>query len=68
MGWMFIFTHAGLASFFLSLIFIHIIRAIDYSTFQTPKHKTLTSGLLLLLLIMLTAFIGYVLPFGQMSF
>ena len=45
-----------------------MIRSISYSSFQTPKYKISLSGLFLYLIICLTAFIGYILPWGQMSF
>ena len=67
-GWAVSFLHSNGASFFLSFIYIHIIRAICYSSFQTPKHKVWFSGLVLFLFISSTAFLGYVLPWGQMSF
>ena len=67
-GWFISFLHSNGASFFLSFIYIHIIRSICYSSFQTPKHKIWLSGLMLFLILSLTAFIGYVLPWGQMSF
>ena len=67
-GWAVSFLHSNGASFFLSFIYIHIVRAICYCSFQTPKHKVWFSGYVLFLLIMSTGFIGYVLPWGQMSF
>jgi quinol-cytochrome oxidoreductase complex cytochrome b subunit len=67
-GWAVSFLHSNGASFFLSFIYIHIIKAICYSSFQTPKHKVWFSGLVLFLFISSTAFLGYVLPWGQMSF
>ena len=67
-GWVVSFLHSNGASFFLSFIYIHIIRAICYSSFQTPKHKVWFSGVVLFLLVVSTAFLGYVLPWGQMSF
>jgi quinol-cytochrome oxidoreductase complex cytochrome b subunit len=43
-GFLVSFLHAGISSFFLSFTFIHVIRAICYCSFQTPKHKVLISG------------------------
>ena len=67
-GWAVSFIHSNGASFFLSFIYIHIVRAICYCSFQTPKHKVWFSGVVLFLLVIGTAFLGYVLPWGQMSF
>merc|ERR1712129_439430 len=54
-------------SLFFFFLFLHVVRAISYgSYFYNPK--TWFSGILLFLLLMATAFMGYVLPFGQMSF
>lgn len=67
-GWAITFLHSNIASFFLSFIYFHFIRSYCYCSFQTPKHKVWFSGVLLLLLVIITAFLGYVLPWGQMSF
>jgi quinol-cytochrome oxidoreductase complex cytochrome b subunit len=67
-GWMISFLHSNGASFFLSFIYFHLIRAICYCSFQTPKHKVWYSGVVLFIITTVTAFLGYVLPWGQMSF
>ena len=60
--------HSNGASFFFILIYIHIARALYYGSYKKPRHKLWLSGIVLFLLIMGTAFLGYVLPWGQMSF
>ena len=66
MGWMLRYIHINGASFFFIFVYIHISRNIYYSTYL--KKGAWFSGIVLLLLMMLTAFVGYVLPWGQMSF
>nr|YP_010954459.1 cytochrome b [Tropilaelaps mercedesae]WMV02022.1 cytochrome b [Tropilaelaps mercedesae] len=65
-GWMFRNLHANGASLFFFFIYIHISRGIYFNSF----HFTMTwiSGITILLILMMTAFMGYVLPWGQMSF
>merc|ERR1712153_51847 len=66
-GWCLRYLHSSTASFVFLFLFLHVVRAISYgSYFYNPK--TWFSGILLFLLLMATAFMGYVLPFGQMSF
>jgi ubiquinol-cytochrome c reductase cytochrome b subunit len=66
-GWIFRSFHATGASFLFIFVYLHIIRGIYYQSFSfTPK--TWTSGIIMLLLLILTAFLGYVLPWGQMRF
>merc|ERR1711963_773004 len=61
------FLHSSGASFVFLVLFIHVARAISYgSNFYNPN--TWFSGIVLFLLLMVTAFMGYVLPWGQMSF
>nr|YP_009731541.1 cytochrome b [Hypoaspis linteyini]QHQ98584.1 cytochrome b [Hypoaspis linteyini] len=66
LGWMMRSLHANGASFFFILIYIHISRGMYFSSFHFKN--TWFSGTLILLLLMATAFLGYVLPWGQMSF
>nr|YP_009000436.1 cytochrome b [Otobius megnini]AHF21637.1 cytochrome b [Otobius megnini]AIZ58586.1 cytochrome b [Otobius megnini]UYB78416.1 cytochrome b [Otobius megnini] len=66
MGWMIRAIHANMASFFFIFIYIHIARGLYYSSFIMKKPWI--SGTLIILLLMATAFLGYVLPWGQMSF
>jgi ubiquinol-cytochrome c reductase cytochrome b/c1 subunit len=68
LGFLVGFLHSLGASFFLSLTFLHVSRAICYCSFQTPKHITNLVGNANWVLIIQVAFIGYCLPWGQMSF
>jgi len=66
-GWCLRYLHSSGASFVFLFLFLHLGRAISYgSYFYNPN--TWFSGILLFLFLMTTAFLGYVLPFGQMSF
>nr|BAX90091.1 cytochrome b [Peltocephalus dumerilianus] len=65
-GWLIRNLHANGASMFFACIFLHIGRGIYYGSFMNTK--TWNSGIILLLLTMMTAFMGYILPWGQMSF
>merc|ERR1712017_70407 len=66
-GWCLRYVHSSGASFVFMVLFIHVARAISYgSNFYNPN--TWFSGIVLFLLLMATAFMGYVLPWGQMSF
>nr|BAN08394.1 cytochrome b [Hynobius lichenatus] len=65
-GWLVRYTHANGASFFFICIYMHIGRGLYYGSYM---HKeTWNIGVILLFLVMATAFVGYVLPWGQMSF
>nr|YP_009470620.1 cytochrome b [Mycopsylla fici]AVF97041.1 cytochrome b [Mycopsylla fici] len=65
-GWMLRVAHANGASFFFLFIYAHIGRGIYFNSWHL--NKTWLSGILILFLLMATAFLGYVLPWGQMSF
>nr|YP_010737566.1 cytochrome b [Ctenocephalides orientis]WEQ71701.1 cytochrome b [Ctenocephalides orientis] len=65
-GWLIRTIHANGASFFFICIYMHIGRGMYYSSYKL--HETWLIGLLILFLVMGTAFMGYVLPWGQMSF
>lgn len=65
-GWLLRKTHANAASFFFMCLYFHIGRGIYYGSYV--KKETWNVGVILLLLTMATAFVGYVLPWGQMSF
>nr|YP_010042772.1 cytochrome b [Culcita novaeguineae]QPC56419.1 cytochrome b [Culcita novaeguineae] len=65
-GWLLRNTHANTASFFFLCMYFHIGRGIYYGSYVNKE--TWNVGVILLLLTMLTAFVGYVLPWGQMSF
>uniref|UniRef100_B4YSH8 Cytochrome b n=14 Tax=Cobitinae TaxID=278169 RepID=B4YSH8_9TELE len=65
-GWLIRNIHANGASFFFICIYIHIARGLYYGSYLFKE--TWNIGVILLLLVMMTAFVGYVLPWGQMSF
>nr|YP_009034269.1 cytochrome b [Atractosteus tropicus]AFJ42302.1 cytochrome b [Atractosteus tropicus]AFJ42303.1 cytochrome b [Atractosteus tropicus]AHZ61445.1 cytochrome b [Atractosteus tropicus] len=65
-GWLLRNIHANGASFFFICIYLHIARGLYYGSYLYKE--TWNIGVLLLLLVMMTAFVGYVLPWGQMSF
>jgi ubiquinol-cytochrome c reductase cytochrome b subunit len=67
-GWLIRYAHANGASFFFLVVYIHIARGLYYGSYMTPREHILASGLVILILMMATDFIGYVLPWGQMSF
>lgn len=67
-GWLVRYAHANGASFFFIVVYLHIFRGIYFGSYIFPRHFIWMSGLLIFLLMMATAFMGYVLPWGQMSF
>lgn len=67
-GWFFWYGHAiGSSVFFLSL-YVHMGRGLVYWSFNRPRHVLWATGVTLYLLVMMTSFLGYTLPWGQMSF
>ena len=67
-GWLMRYIHANGASMFFVVVFIHIFRGLYYGSYKKPRELLWILGVLILLLMMATAFMGYVLPWGQMSF
>ena len=67
-GWMLRYLHANGASFFFIVVYIHIFRGLFYSSYKAPREMIWLLGVVIFLLMMATAFMGYVLPWGQMSF
>ena len=67
-GWLIRYIHMNGASFFFIVVFIHIFRGLYYGSYKAPRELLWILGVLILLLMMATAFMGYVLPWGQMSF
>ena len=67
-GWLLRYTHANGASMFFITVFIHIGRGLYYGSFIQPRGFVWTLGVVILILMMATAFLGYVLVWGQMSF
>jgi len=67
-GWMIRYAHANGASFFFIAIYLHIGRGLFYGSYKAPREMLWLLGVVIYLLAMATAFMGYVLPWGQMSF
>ncbi len=67
-GWLLRYVHMNGASMFFIIIYIHIFRGMYYGSYKAPREVLWMSGVLLFLLLMATAFMGYVLPWGQMSY
>ena len=67
-GWLLRYAHANGASMFFVVVFIHLFRGLYYGSYKAPREILWWLGLVILLLMMATAFMGYVLPWGQMSF
>src|SRR6476619_241177 len=67
-GWMMRYAHANGASFFFIVVYIHIFRGLYYGSYKAPREMVWMLGLVIYLLMMATAFMGYVLPWGQMSY
>jgi quinol-cytochrome oxidoreductase complex cytochrome b subunit len=67
-GWLLRNLHQTGASMFFAAVYIHIFRGLYYGSYKRPRELLWWLGLIILLLMMATAFMGYVLPWGQMSF
>jgi ubiquinol-cytochrome c reductase cytochrome b subunit len=67
-GWMLRYAHANGASMFFIVIYLHIFRGLYYGSYKAPREMVWLLGVVIFLLMMATAFMGYVLPWGQMSF
>jgi ubiquinol-cytochrome c reductase cytochrome b/c1 subunit len=67
-GWLLRYVHANGASMFFIVVYIHMLRGLYYGSYKTPRELLWILGVVILLLMMATAFMGYVLPWGQMSF
>lgn len=66
-GWLLRYIHMNGASFFFIAVYIHIFRGMYYGSYKQPRELLWILGVVIFLLMMATAFIGYVLPWGQMS-
>ena len=66
-GYLLRYTHANVASFFFMFVYAHIARGLFYSSYRTPRVLIWNIGVIIFILMMATAFLGYVLPYGQMS-
>ncbi|MBR0657183.1 cytochrome b [Plastoroseomonas arctica] len=67
-GWLLRYVHANGASMFFIVVYIHIWRGMYYGSYKAPRELLWMLGVVIFLLMMATAFMGYVLPWGQMSF
>ena len=67
-GWMIRYIHANGASMFFLAVYIHIARGLYYGSYKAPREVLWLLGCVIYLLMMATAFMGYVLPWGQMSY
>ncbi|MEI8393525.1 MAG: cytochrome b/b6 [Rhodospirillaceae bacterium] len=67
-GWLLRYLHANGAAFFFIAVYIHIFRGLYYGSYQKPRELVWILGVIIFLLMMATGFLGYVLPWGQMSF
>jgi len=66
-GWFLRYTHANVASFFFLFLYFHTARGLYYSSYKTPRVLLWSIGVIILILTIAVAFLGYVLPYGQMS-
>jgi ubiquinol-cytochrome c reductase cytochrome b/c1 subunit len=66
-GWLIRYLHMNGASMFFVVVYVHIFRGLYYGSYKPPRELLWWIGLVILLLMMATAFMGYVLPWGQMS-
>jgi ubiquinol-cytochrome c reductase cytochrome b subunit len=67
-GWLMRYLHANGASMFFLAVYVHIFRGLYYGSYKAPREVLWILGVIIYLLMMATAFLGYVLPWGQMSF
>jgi ubiquinol-cytochrome c reductase cytochrome b/c1 subunit len=67
-GWLIRYLHANGASMFFVAVYVHIFRNFYYGSYKAPREVLYILGVIIFLLMMATAFMGYVLPWGQMSF
>jgi len=67
-GWLVRYTHANVASFFFIFVYGHIGRNLYYGSYKSPRILVWSIGVIILVLMMAIGFLGYVLPYGQMSY
>ncbi len=67
-GWLIRYAHMNGASMFFIVVYIHTFRGLYYGSYKAPRELLWMLGVVILLLMMATAFMGYVLPWGQMSY
>ena len=66
-GYILRYTHANVASFFFIFVYAHIARGLYYGSYKSPRILLWSIGVIILIVMMATGFLGYVLPYGQMS-
>ena len=66
-GWLIRYLHSNTASAFFFIVYLHIGRGLYYGSYKAPRTLVWIIGTVILILMMATAFLGYVLPYGQMS-
>ena len=67
-GWLLRYMHANGASMFFIAVYLHMFRGLYYGSYKAPREMIWMIGVVILLVMMATGFMGYVLPWGQMSF
>src|SRR6266850_84957 len=67
-GWLLRYAHMNGASMFFAIVYIHLFRGLYYGSYKAPRELLWILGVIILLLLIATAFMGYVLPWGQMSY
>jgi ubiquinol-cytochrome c reductase cytochrome b subunit len=67
-GWLIRYAHINFASFFFIAVYIHIFRGLYYGSYKEPRQLMWLIGIIIFFLMMATAFLGYTLPWGQMSY
>ncbi|MDI2113656.1 cytochrome b [Commensalibacter nepenthis] len=67
-GWLLRSLHMAGSNLFLAFLYLHIFRGLYYGSYKSPRELVWLSGLVLMLMVMMTAFAGYILPWGQMSY
>jgi quinol-cytochrome oxidoreductase complex cytochrome b subunit len=67
-GFLIRYIHSNGASFFFFFVYLHFFRNVYYNSYIKPREFLWIVGILILIIMILTAFMGYVLPWGQMSF
>lgn len=67
-GWLIRYLHANGASLFFVVVYLHMGRGLFFGSYTYPREKLWMSGVIIFLVMIITAFLGYVLPWGQMSY
>ena len=67
-GWMLRYMHSTGASAFFIVVYLHMMRALMYGSYKKPRELIWIFGMLIFIVLMAEAFVGYVLPWGQMSY